>query len=353
MIRAKRRTFSLLLGGAVLVGACGGRVEETVGTGTLDASGGTGVAVGGGAMGGGAVGDDAMSATNGDGAAGGAASSGSDGMAATSGAPAQAGAGLAMPGGAFASGGAGAATATAGAPAGGAPARMPASGTSAAGTGGAPSAVDCNDLHNELEIVYNEARACDSNAAEDECTAGVVPPFGCQTPFYFNPANADAIALFTSVAQATVDGRCPVAGASTCVPVIRGRCNPSTNQCDGVPQGIGRNCEVNGRVYASGESGIYNPWSCSTCSCNDGLLDCPAMTGACDAPTCPAGQMLGNGCSECAKYGVGTSSGPVTLCQTVEYGCFTPCSAGCTDPNSACEDNLCVPAACPVMDPSP
>jgi hypothetical protein len=215
MIRSKRRTFSLLLGGAILLAACGGRAEQTVGPGTLDASGGT---------------SGAVTETDGDGGTGGVSSNGGGVAMSPSGSAGNGGTGVAI-------GSGGAVAADAG--------RMPATAgmaALAAGTSGAAGAVDCNTLLGELDAAYKEARACDPSAAEDECTTAIVPPFGCQTPDYFNPANADAIARFTGVAQAMVDARCPVGNAGACASVIRGRCNPSDGVCLGVPAGNGRNC---------------------------------------------------------------------------------------------------------------
>ncbi len=356
MTRLKRRTFSLLVGSALLVGACGGRAEEAAGTGALDQSGGTGGAVGSGATGG------AITATNGDGGTGGVPASGGGNVATGTGG-AGGGTGVAMATGGAPVGGTGAATASGGAAgsgvafmlggmsAGGA-VRVPGSSPPGELAAGAASTADCNALSEEGNAAYEEAIQCDPGAAVDECTVAVQLPYGCDAPLYFNPAHADAIARFTQAVQATAAGRCPTGPGGGCAPVIRGHCSGG-GTCVGVPQGNGRNCEVNGFVYASGEANIYNPWNCSTCSCNDGLLDCAANPAACDAPACPDGQVVAVGCAQCAGYGVVTSTGPVTLCQTVEYGCFTPCSTSCADPNATCEDNLCVPSTCSVMDPNP
>lgn len=309
MARSEHRAFSAALVGICwLVAACGGRAEQpeqATGTATLNESGGTG-ATGGGV----------------DSPAAGGASANATGGAAT-----------------------GSATTDNAATGGAATRNTAAGGMSAAGTSGAGAPADCNAVRDELSATHDAATTCDPNAAVDECTASVVPPFGCLTPIYVNPANADAVARFAAAQQAYVDDRCALPLGGACAGTVRGRCD-ATGHCEGVPQGAGRNCKVNGVVYASGESNIADPTSCNTCTCEDGELACTATTG-CDEP-CPDGQVPGRACAECDEgAGVETPSGPEPLCVTVETGCFWPCSADCGARNLVCDGDLCVAAACP------
>jgi len=80
-------------------------------------------------------------------------------------------------------------------------------------------------------------------------------------------------------------------------------------------------CEVDGQVYASGATGIGDPQSCNTCTCEDGTLACTEI--GCPEP-CPAGTAYGTSCSQC---------GPTDACEVVRHACLPTCnlSSDCAD----------------------
>ncbi|HTQ07030.1 MAG TPA: hypothetical protein VMI54_24400 [Polyangiaceae bacterium] len=220
-------------------------------------------------------------------------------------------------------------------------------GTGTSGSAGAPSGAagsDCQALEMDAVAALNAARACDPNAAVEECTASVQFASGCMTRTYVNPANADAIARFNADESATKVSCPPALGGSCAVP-IRGQCD-AMGLCDSVLPGGGQNCKANGIVYASGESNIADPTSCNTCTCENGTLDCTTESD-CDKP-CPDGQVRGQACSDCDRM-AGVAGQPPGICQTTETRCFWPCSAGCSDSNLVCDttNQVCVDMTCP------
>jgi hypothetical protein len=55
-----------------------------------------------------------------------------------------------------------------------------------------------------------------------------------------------------------------------------------------------------GETFASGDHGIDDPFSCSTCSCDDGALICTEI--GCPEP-CPDGAAPGTDCARCGPAG--------------------------------------------------
>ncbi len=80
-------------------------------------------------------------------------------------------------------------------------------------------------------------------------------------------------------------------------------------------------CEVDGQVHASGATGIGDPQSCNTCTCDDGTLVCTEIN--CPEP-CPSGTAYGTSCSQC---------GPTDACEVVRHACLPTCAM-----SSDCED---------------
>ena len=91
-------------------------------------------------------------------------------------------------------------------------------------------------------------------------------------------------------------------------------------------------CEVGGQVYASGEGGIDDPFSCNTCACVDGVLACTEI--GCPDP-CPDGTTSATSCSQC---------GPTDACEVVRHACLPVCSTtqDCADAGlSFCAGGVC------------
>jgi hypothetical protein len=93
-------------------------------------------------------------------------------------------------------------------------------------------------------------------------------------------------------------------------------------------------CVVGGVEYASGTSGIKDPFSCNECTCSDGQLVCTEI----NCPEeCPPNRVPSTSCARC---------GPADGCEAVETGCFVVCDDGadaaCDEPgHSLCVDNVC------------
>jgi hypothetical protein len=103
--------------------------------------------------------------------------------------------------------------------------------------------------------------------------------------------------------------------------------------CDATPLPTGGgSCEVDGTVYPSGASGIDDPQSCNTCSCDQGQLICTEI--ACPEP-CPTDTRYGMTCAQCGLAGGCsiTRTGCLPLCDDE-----TDCAA---TPGSACVDDIC------------
>ncbi|MFW6067051.1 MAG: hypothetical protein ACOC97_01845 [Myxococcota bacterium] len=73
-------------------------------------------------------------------------------------------------------------------------------------------------------------------------------------------------------------------------------------------------CEVDGVVYEHGSTEIDDPFSCNTCSCEDGALVCTEI--ACPEP-CPDGTAPATSCSQC---------GPADGCEVVRTDCHSTCT---------------------------
>jgi Kunitz/Bovine pancreatic trypsin inhibitor domain len=91
-------------------------------------------------------------------------------------------------------------------------------------------------------------------------------------------------------------------------------------------------CHVGDTVYPSGSTGIPDPFSCNTCQCIDGGLDCTAI-GGCEI-SCPTGTVQGTSCDTC---------GPADDCLVVFHGCLGVCDgwADCGGMTPFCTDGVC------------
>lgn len=95
---------------------------------------------------------------------------------------------------------------------------------------------------------------------------------------------------------------------------------------------IQQSCVVGEITYPHGASGVPDPGSCNTCSCNDGSitgctkLNCPVA--------CEDGLEIGSECAECRPDGA---------CLAMRTGCLPVCDSPdeCDGPGAACTDGLC------------
>lgn len=101
-----------------------------------------------------------------------------------------------------------------------------------------------------------------------------------------------------------------------------------------VPQGAcdgGAGCQTDDGIYASGAKHVPDPYSCNTCACADGKLNCTELF--CPKP-CPDNSMPALGCLDCSEND----------CRLAHYACFTSIYVDCNDSGcfaqSACGDQL-------------
>jgi hypothetical protein len=117
---------------------------------------------------------------------------------------------------------------------------------------------------------------------------------------------------------ATTGGGAAVAGSDS---TGTGGGSESGGSAGGTPTGTA--CRVGDTVYAHGALGIDDPFSCNTCSCEDGKLVCTEQ----DCPIdCPEGTVADQwSCDEC---------GPGGTCLVTFWGCLPRCSASMTCPEA-------------------
>src|SRR5690606_9921184 len=90
-------------------------------------------------------------------------------------------------------------------------------------------------------------------------------------------------------------------------------------------------CRVEGADYPHGAT-VPDPYSCNTCTCNDGVVDACTEIGCADA--CPDGTAPGTQCASC---------GPVDQCLVRETGCLPACDAqaDCDATGGLCIEGVC------------
>jgi hypothetical protein len=91
-------------------------------------------------------------------------------------------------------------------------------------------------------------------------------------------------------------------------------------------------CQTDDGIYASGAKHVPDPYSCNTCSCDDGkITGCTEIN--CPKP-CPDNSMPALGCLSCVNDD----------CELGHYACFTSIYVDCNDSGcfaqSACGDQL-------------
>ena len=91
-------------------------------------------------------------------------------------------------------------------------------------------------------------------------------------------------------------------------------------------------CRVGDTVYPSGSTGVPDPFSCNTCRCGVGQLEC-TLIGGCEIQ-CPAGTVRGVSCDLC---------GPTDGCEQVFHGCLSECDGDedCGGMTRLCSDGAC------------
>ena len=188
----------------------------------------------------------------------------------------------------------------------------------------------CGQLDAEYEAAFASAKTCDPGQP-NQCTQLVTAGHPCSAPTFFNREQAEAISALSSVQDQLVQRQCdgppppcvapfdPTAGYCSAA----GRCED-----DRTPPVQPVSCLVGGVYYASGVSGIPDPTSCNTCTCDQGQLNCTEKFCPKD---CPAGTAFGSQCAQC---------GPTDACQIVEFGCLPQCSTTCSN-GGLCSGGIC------------
>jgi hypothetical protein len=173
-----------------------------------------------------------------------------------------------------------------------------------------------------------QAKTCDPEQSEDQCTAVIGEGLLCACNGFANPQNADAIESAGMLAVQFRQVRCAQgATCGKCAPPTSAYCSPA-GRCENVwDLGAEAGCKVEGMVYPSGSSGIPDPTSCNTCECTDGQLSCTEIN--CPRP-CPPDSAFGTQCAGC---------GPADACEVVEHGCLPVCTDTCEA--GSCIDGLC------------
>jgi hypothetical protein len=185
---------------------------------------------------------------------------------------------------------------------------------------------DCSTISTSYSAALDQAKSCDP-AQTGQCTQRTIGGLQCGCDTFVNPANVDAIAAAESSRQEYSALSC--GGLILCEPCSA----PSSGYCS--PEGHcvdawGASCKVEGVVYPGGSGNIPDPFSCNTCSCLDGQLDCTKI--ACPEP-CPAGTVQATQCAQC---------GPTDACEIVEHACLPACT-------STCATGMCLNGVCAMV----
>ncbi len=192
----------------------------------------------------------------------------------------------------------------------------------------------CLTIENEYQTAYEMAKTCNPTLSVEQCTHQGFAGLQCGCDTYFNAQNSEAIAKLSELAEEYAVSSCGydvLCGA--CAAPSSGYCS-AEGRCEDLSYSGAAACKVNGAVYPSGSSGIQDPVSCNTCSCDDGELSCTDLN--CPLP-CADGSAFGQQCARC---------GPTDGCEIVEYGCLPTCVDSCADANATCIGGLCRSGVC-------
>lgn len=186
----------------------------------------------------------------------------------------------------------------------------------------------CSDVSDAYGLAMDEAKTCDPNQT-GQCSKPITEGLNCGCTTFVNPENSEAI---EAVHAAQDDWSALSCGGD----VVCGACaSPSgaycsaEGRCETVWGASGdASCQVDGVVYPSGSSDVPDPFSCNTCSCENGELtgcsenDCPSE--------CPPNSVQGTQCAQC-----GADDG----CEVVDHACLPVCNDTCDE--GACVDGVC------------
>lgn len=159
--------------------------------------------------------------------------------------------------------------------------------------------VSCEQVDVFYQQLLDENKSCDPHEFEP-CSFRVSTGLGCGCDTFVNPDNWDTAraGAFATHYQSLACGSGP---CGMCPPSpLRGKCTVMGRCEDTSEPKPGPGCKVNGVSYSDGSSGIPDPVSCNVCSCNAGQLSCTEKD--CPQP-CPAGTVLAVSCAQCRAAG--------------------------------------------------
>jgi hypothetical protein len=186
--------------------------------------------------------------------------------------------------------------------------------------------VQCDDLAVTYGEAIDEARSCDPNDPS-ACSETIVAGLQCPCDSFVNPEHADAIALAGQIAgEYKAHGCAEPVLCEPCLPPISAYCSEE-GRCANFYMYGGTACRVGDTVYPNGTGGIPDPFSCNTCSCEEGALLCTEI--ACPVE-CPPDTAPSSQCAAC---------GPVDNCEVVEYSCLPTCEDTCE--TGSCDEGVC------------
>lgn len=188
----------------------------------------------------------------------------------------------------------------------------------------------CPSIASQYPRALEEAKFCNPTLSVEQCTALDAGDPNCRCPTFVNSNNAAAREELAKLLVSYDENQCAggiVCGA--CLEPKRGYCS-AAGRCEDFNDGGGAaSCQVNGKVYPDGATGIRDPFSCNSCSCSDGALVCTEIN--CPQP-CPPNSVPGERCLLC---------GPADGCELVEIGCLPLCSDTCPNPAETCVNGAC------------
>ncbi len=123
-----------------------------------------------------------------------------------------------------------------------------------------------------------------------------------------------------------------------CENMVWGGCGGNSNRYETLAEceetcGVeptGASCVVNGITYPDGADGVPDPYSCNSCSCDDGTVG--ICTEAYCPDECPDDTAPGTECVSC---------GPADECQSVHTGCLPTCTSADDCDSGICDEGVC------------